>query len=77
MKPPVLYRVISQNYFTKQIDMESIYSLTAEESQNKMEKQLKDILLKDLSPRKIETIIIFILNHINGSLNMQTIYLAM
>ena len=45
------------------------YSITvsAVESWNKIQKQLKDMLLKDLSPRKIKTII---LNHINSSLIM-------
>ena len=67
MKPQFLHGVISQNYFIKQIDMGSIQSL-AVESWNKIQKQLKDILLKDLSPRKIKAIVI--LNHINSSLIM-------
>ena len=36
--------------------MGSIQSLYAAESWNKIQKQLKDMLLKDLSPRKIKTI---------------------
>ena len=55
MKPQVLHRIISQNYFIKQIDMGSIQS-SAVESWNKIQKHLKDMLLKDLSPRKTKTI---------------------
>ena len=50
------------------------YSITvsAVESWNKIQKQLKDMLLKDLSPRRIKTIVSnFILNHISSSLIMQ------
>ena len=36
--------------------MGSIQSLYAAEPWNKIQKQLKDLLLKDLSPRKIKTI---------------------
>ena len=46
------------------------YSITASavESWNKIQKQLKSILLKDLSPNKIKTVVTnFILNHINNS----------
>ena len=42
------------------------------ESWNKIQKQLKDMLLKDLSPRKIKTIASnFYLNHVSSSLIMQ------
>ena len=74
MKPQVLHRVISQNYFIKQIDMGSTYSITVSpvESWNKIQKQLKDMLLKDLSPKKIKTIVSnFYLHHISSSLIMQ------
>ena len=37
--------------------MGSIHSLGAVKSWNKIQKQLKDMLLKDLSPRKIKTIV--------------------
>ena len=39
------------------------YSITVSvvKSWNKIQKQLKDMLLKDLFPRKIKTIVIFIL----------------
>ena len=50
------------------------YSITVSpvESWNKIQKQLKDMLLKDLSPRKIKTIVSnFYLNHNNSSLIMQ------
>ena len=57
MKPQVLHRVISQNYFIKQIDMGSIITVSAVESWNKAQKQLKNMLLKDLSPRKTKTIV--------------------
>ena len=50
------------------------YSITVSpvELWNKIQKQLKDMLLKDLSPRKIKTIVSnFYLNHISSSLIMQ------
>ena len=50
------------------------YSITVGpvESWNKIQKQLKDMLLKDLSPRKIKTIVRnFYLNHNSSSLIMQ------
>ena len=40
----------------KQTDIGSIQSLYAAELWNKIQKQLKDTLLKDLSPRKIKAI---------------------
>ena len=45
------------------------YSITvsAVESWNKIQKQLKNMLLKDLSPIKLKQLVIFILNHINDS----------
>ena len=46
------------------------YSVTvsAAESSNKIQKQLKSIVLKDLSPNKIKQLSqIFMLNHINNS----------
>ena len=59
MKTQVLQSVISQNYFISQIDMGGKYSVTvsAVESWKKPPKELKDMLLKDLSPRKIKTIV--------------------
>ena len=47
MKPQVLHRVISQNFFIKQ---------SAVESWDKI-KKLKDILFKDLSAKKIKKIV--------------------
>ena len=50
------------------------YSITVSpvESWNKIQKQLKDMLLKDLSPRKIKTIVSnFYLNHSSSSLIIQ------
>ena len=45
-------------------------TVTAVELWNKIQKQLKTTLLKDLSPNKIKTVvIIFILNHINNQVN--------
>ena len=45
-------------------------TVTAVELWNKIQKQLKTTLLKDLSPNKIKTVvIIFILNHINNHVN--------
>ena len=46
------------------------YSITvnAVESWNKIQKQLKSILLKDLTPIKLKQLsLVFILNHINNS----------
>ena len=56
MKPQVLHRVISQNFFIRQINMGSI-QLSAVGSWNKIQKQLKNILLKDLSLNKIKTVV--------------------
>ena len=70
MKP--LHRVISQNYFVKH--RYGKYSITENpvELWNKIQKQLKDMLLKDLSPRKMKTIVSnFYLNHISSSIIMQ------
>ena len=52
------------------------YSITvnAVESWNKIQKQLKSILLKDLSHNKIKTSLIFILNHINNSFDHAKMY---
>ena len=72
MKPQVLHRVISQNYFVKH--RYGKYSITENpvESWNKIQKQFKDMLLKDLSPRKMKTIVSnFYLNHISSSMIMQ------
>ena len=58
MKPQVLHRVISRNYFIKKNRYKKHSStVSAAESWNKIQKQLKDVLLKDLSPRKIKTIV--------------------
>ena len=76
MKPQILDRETSQDFFIKQTVMGSILSLlSAVESWNKIQKQvLKDTLLKDLSPSKIKQLsVIFILNHINSLLIMQKI----
>ena len=54
------------------------YSITvsAVESCNKIQKQLKDVLLKDLSPNKLKQLsVIFILSHINNSMTMQKLYI--
>ena len=58
MKPQVLHRVISQKLFYK-TNRYGKYSITVSdvESWNKIQKQLKDMLLNDLSPRKIKTIV--------------------
>ena len=56
------------------------YSITvsAVESWNKIQKQLKDMLLKDLSPIKLKQLsVIFILNHINNSLIMQKLNMTL
>ena len=54
------------------------YSITvsAVESWNKIQKQLKSILLKDLSHKKIKTVIslFFILSHINNSFDHSLLY---
>ena len=54
-------------------------TVSAVESRNKIQKQLKDMLLKDICPRKVKTIVsnfyqllvICVLNHISSSLIMQ------
>ena len=58
MKPQVLHRVASENVFYEAI-IYGKYSMTvsAVESWNKIQKQLKDKLLKYLSPRKIKTVV--------------------
>ena len=50
----------------------------AVESWNKIQKQLKDMLLKDLSPIKLKQLsVIFILSHINNSVVMQKLYMTL
>ena len=58
MKPQVLRRVASENVFYETI-IYGKYSMTvsAVESWNEIQKQLKDTLLKYLSPKKIKTIV--------------------
>ena len=56
------------------------YSITASavESLNKIQKQVKDMLLKDLSPSKTKQLsVIFILNHINNSLIIQKLCITL
>ena len=56
------------------------YSITvsAVEARNKIQKQLKDSLLRDLSSIKLKQLsVIFILNHINNSVIMQKLYLTL
>ena len=50
MKPQVLHRVTSQNFFIRQ-------TISAVQSWNKIQKQLKNILLKDLPPNKTKTVV--------------------
>ena len=79
MKPQVLHRVTLRKHFYK-TNRYGKYSVTvsAVESWNKIQKQLKNMLLKDVCPRKIKELLsIFILNHINSSLIMQKIDLDM
>ena len=56
------------------------YSITvsAVEPWSKIQKQLKDNLLKDLSPRKIKLIFsnFYLKNHINSTLSMQILIMA-
>ena len=69
MKPQVLDRGTSWIFFNK-TDRYGKYSITvsAVELSNKIQKQLKSILLKDLSPTKLKQLpLIFILSHINNS----------
>ena len=58
MKPQVLRRVASENVFYETI-IYGKYSMTvsAVESWNEIQKQLKDTLIKYLSPKKIKTIV--------------------
>ena len=65
-------------YKTKRYGKYSI-TVNAVESWNKIQKQLKDLLLRDLSLNKIlkQLTVIFILNHINNSLIMQKLYLTL
>ena len=53
--------------------------VSAVESWNKIQKQLKYMLLTDLSPNKIKTLksVVFILNHINNSLIMKKLYVTL
>ena len=53
--------------------------MSAVESWKKIQKQLKDLLLRDLSPNKIKISVsdLYILNHINKSLIMQKLYLTL
>ena len=53
------------------------YSVTisAAELWNKIQKQLKNTLLKDLSPNKIKLSVIFILNHTNNFIDPAKIYI--
>ena len=57
MKPEALHRGNSRNFFYKR-DRYEKYSITvgAVESWNKIQKQLKTIILKDLPPNKIKTV---------------------
>ena len=56
MKPQVLHWVISQNCFIKK-NRFGKYSITVspDESWIEIQKQLKDMLRKDLTPKKIKT----------------------
>ena len=58
MKPQVLHRGTSSNFFcqTNRYEKCSI-TVSVIESWNKIQKQLKSILLKDLSPNKIKTVV--------------------
>ena len=56
------------------------YSITvsAVESWNKIQKHLKDMLLEDISPNKIKTVVSdFFLSHVNNSLIMQKLYMTL
>ena len=53
MKPQVLHRVTSQNFFIRKYSI----SVSAVGSWNKIQKQLKNMRLKDLSPNKIKTVV--------------------
>ena len=65
-------------YKTKRYGNYSI-TVSAVESWNKIQKQLKYMLLTDLPPNKIKTIksVVFILNHINNSLIMKKLYMTL
>ena len=56
MKSQDMHSVISQNYKRNRYGKYSI-TASAVESRNKIQKQLNDMLLEDLSPRKIKTIV--------------------
>ena len=58
MKPQVLHRVTSQNILMRQ-NRYGKYSVTvsAVDSWNKIQKQLKKMLLKDLYPNKIKAVV--------------------
>ena len=59
MKPQVLHRVtfIKPFYKTNRYGKYSINVKKSVESWNKIQKQLKNMLLKDLSPNNIKTVI--------------------
>ena len=55
MKPQVLHILIKLFYKTNRYGKYSI-TISAAESWNEIQKQLKNTLLKDLSPNKIKTV---------------------
>ena len=57
MKPHVLHRVTSQNFIIRNKYGKYSVTVSAVESWNKIQKQLKNMLLKDLSPNKIKTVV--------------------
>ena len=57
MKPQVLHRLTSPIFYETNIYRKYSITVSAVESGNKVEKQVKDILLKNLSLRKSKTIV--------------------
>ena len=63
MKPQVLHRVLNLKFYLTKLFYKTNrygkYSITvsAVESWNKIQKQLKNMLRKDLSPNKIKTVV--------------------
>ena len=58
MKPQVLHRVTSQNFFYEANRYgKYLITVSAVELWDKIQKQLKNMRLKDLSPNKIKTVV--------------------
>ena len=55
MKPQVLHSNLTKLFYKTNKYGKYLITVSAVESWNKIQKQLKDMLLKDLTPKKIKT----------------------